>query len=129
MHTFKVLGGLALVLALIIGSSFFSSRTLSASSQRIEEKILEVETNTYKNNWDLASNSLSIIIEEWPETEKSWSILLDHSDIDDISTSIFRLSRYLEAEDSTQTLAEIAALKQLLKTIPDREVLSLSNIF
>ena len=60
------------------------------------------------------------IIEKWPETEKKWSILLDHSDIDAISTSISRLSVYIDAKDSTLALAEIASLKQLLKTIPDR---------
>jgi len=55
--------------------------------------------------------------------------LLDHSDIDAISTSIFRLSIYLEAKNTTLALAETASLKQLLKTIPHREVLSLTNIF
>lgn len=129
MHNVKILGSVVLVIALIIGASFFSLRTLSTSTQLIEEKILEVEANTYENNWPSARYNLSYVIDNWPKTEKKWSILLDHSDVDEISTLIFRLSIYLEAEDSIQALAEIASLKQLLKTIPDREVLSLTNIF
>lgn len=129
MHTFKILGSIVFVLALIIGSSFFASRTLYSSTQIIEEKILEIETNTYEENWEAAKYNIATVIESWPKTEKKWSVLLDHSDIDAISTSIFRLSIYLEAKNTTLALAETASLKQLLKTIPHREVLSLTNIF
>lgn len=129
MHSFKILGSLVLILALIIGASFVSLNTLSASTQVIEEKIFKVEENTYKNNWDLAKYNISPIIKDWPKTEKKWSIFLDHSDVDEIGASLFRLSVYLEAEDSTQSLAEIASLRQLLKTIPNREIPSLTNIF
>lgn len=129
MHTFKILGSIVFVLALIIGSSFFASRTLYSSTQIIEEKILEIETNTYEENWEAAKDNIKTVMESWPKTEKKWSILLDHSDIDAISTSIFRLSIYLEAKNTTLALAETASLKQLLKTIPHREVLSLTNIF
>lgn len=118
-----------MVLALIIGASFFASRTLYSSTQIIEEKILEIETNTYEKDWESAKDNIKTVMESWPKTEKKWSILLDHSDIDAISTSIFRLSIYLEAKNTTLALAETASLKQLLKTIPHREVLSLTNIF
>jgi len=129
LHTFKILGSIVFVLALIIGSSFFASRTLYSSTQIIEEKILEIETNTYEKDWESAKDNIKTVMESWPKTEKKWSILLDHSDIDAISTSIFRLSIYLEAKNTTLALAETASLKQLLKTIPHREVLSLTNIF
>jgi hypothetical protein len=129
LHTFKILGSILLVLALIIGSSFFASRTLYSSTQIIEEKILEIETNTYEKDWESAKDNIKTVMESWPKTEKKWSVLLDHSDIDAISTSIFRLSIYLEAKNITLALAETASLKQLLKTIPHREVLSLTNIF
>ncbi|AUG57034.1 MAG TPA: DUF4363 domain-containing protein [Ruminiclostridium sp.] len=129
MHNLKILGSIVLVLALIIGASFFASRILATSTLVIEEKILKTEANIYEKNWEPAKNNLLEIIEKWPETEKKWSILLDHSDIDAISTSISRLSVYIDAKDSTLALAEIASLKQLLKTIPDREALSLTNIF
>jgi hypothetical protein len=129
LHTFKILGSILLVLALIIGSSFFASRTLYSSTKIIEEKILEIETNTYEKDWESAKDNIKTVMESWPKTEKKWSILLDHSDIDAISTSIFRLSIYLEAKNTTLALAETASLKQLLKTIPHREVLSLTNIF
>lgn len=129
MHTFKILGSIVFVLALIIGASFFASRTLYSSTKIIEEKILEIETNTYEKDWESAKDNIKTVMESWPKTEKKWSVLLDHSDIDAISTSIFRLSIYLEAKNTTLALAETASLKQLLKTIPHREVLSLTNIF
>lgn len=129
MHNLKILGGIVLVLALIIGASLLASRTLAASTLVIEEKILEIEASIYEKNWKPAKDNISEIIEKWPETEKKWSILLDHSDIDSISTSISRMSVYIDAKDSTLALAEIASLKQILKTIPRREALSLTNIF
>ncbi|TYQ16070.1 UNVERIFIED_CONTAM: uncharacterized protein DUF4363 [Acetivibrio alkalicellulosi] len=129
MHTFKVLASLTILVVLIVTGAFISSRVLLSSSQEIENKILEVEKNIYKNDWDLAKQNLSVILDKWPNVEKKWSVLLDHSDIDNVSTSIFRLSKYLESQNSDLALSEIAYLKQYLKNISQREIPSIENIF
>ena len=79
-----------MVLALIIGVIIFASRTLYSSTQIIEEKFLKLKLTLMKRIGG-AKYNIATVIESWPK-QKKWSVLLDHSDIDAISTSIFRLS-------------------------------------
>ncbi|MFZ5987632.1 MAG: DUF4363 family protein [Bacillota bacterium] len=129
MHTVKVLASLTILLALIIGSSFITNRTLHSTAQRLEDQINKIESSTINGDWNSAQKNLASIEEEWPRVEKTWTVLLDHIEIDNIDTALLRMSKYVETKNSSMALAEIAALRQFIKHIPEKESLSLKNIF
>jgi len=61
--------------------------------------------------------------------EKAWTVFLDHEEIDNIDTSLVRISKYIETKNTSMAMSEIAVLRQFVKHIPENESLSLKNIF
>lgn len=128
MHTFKITAFILILLSIIIISGLFSLKTLETSSKKIEAQIKEVEINTISGNWEKAESRLTIINMDWKDTSKVWAAFIDHFEIDNIDTSLSKMEKYIYAKDTSMALAEIAALKQFIKHIPDMEAFSLKNI-
>lgn len=129
MHTAKILASLVILCTVIFGAATFTARVLSNDAERLESYINKVEQSAKNGDWAAAENSLSSIEEEWPKVEKTWTVLLDHIEIDNIDTSLLRMSKYVETRNVSMALAEITALRQYIKHIPEKETLTLKNIF
>lgn len=128
MHTAKILLFMAAIIALIFGSSVFTNRLLSNHAQSLEEKIIKVEANTREQKWEAAQTELAAIEKEWPKVENTWTILLDHSEIDNIDESLSKVSEYVKAKSSSLALAELATLKRYVNHIPKKEAFSIKNV-
>ena len=61
--------------------------------------------------------------------KKTWSTLIDHEEIDNIDMTFARLKAFLEAEDTSSALSEATMLIKSITHIPEREKLSLDNLF
>ncbi len=129
MHTFKVLGSAALLLAAIIFSSVVENNIISHTSNRMNDKVFYIEETIKLNNWVEAEKILSDLEEHWAETEKKWAVLIDHFEVDNIDVSIKKLAGYIESRDYSMALAENKALGILIKHIPENTALKLKNIF
>lgn len=128
LHTAKILLFMAVIIALILSSSIFTNRLLSNHAQSLEEKIIKVETNTREQKWEAAQTELTAIEKEWPKVENTWTVLLDHSEIDNIDESLSKVSEYVKAKSTPLALAELATLKRYVKHIPEKESFNLKNI-
>jgi hypothetical protein len=128
LHTAKILIFIAAIIALIFGSSIFTNHLLSTHAQSLEEKILKVEAHTREQKWEAAQTELAAIEKEWPKVENTWTILLDHSEIDNIDESLSKVSEYIKAKSAPLALAELATLKRYVKHIPEKEALSIKNV-
>jgi len=128
MHSFKIITSIVVLLAVILGISMYSSRTLAATSRDLESRISEIEESTKAGNWVKAKEGIEAIEANWQQVEKSWSILLDHIEIDNIDISLSKISRYIESENTSLALAEVATLKMLITHIPEKESFRLTNI-
>lgn len=128
MKTLKVFSSLIILLALIIGTGIYSSRTLASSSQRLEKHISQIEENAANGSWNKAKENLSYFEEEWSKTEKTWAILLDHVEMDNIDESVSKVAKFIETKDTSLTLGEVSTLKQYVKHIPEKESFNIKNI-
>ena len=129
MYSGKVLTGLAFLCAVIIGVSLYTSSVFSKDAKTLEERINVIEENISKSDWTSAEKNLKAIEEEWGKMEKAWTVFLDHEEIDNIDTSLVRISKYIETKNTSMAMSEIAVLRQFVKHIPENESLSLKNIF
>lgn len=129
MYNLKILALPAILLVLVIGTSLFALNTLSKNALELEQQINEVESYTLNKDWINAEKSLSSIKEDWDRVEKTWAVLLDHMEIDNIEISLIKMAEYIKTKDYTLALAEISALKQYVKHIPEKESFSLKNLF
>ncbi|NLP14204.1 MAG: DUF4363 family protein [Clostridium sp.] len=129
MHTSKTLISIAILCIMIFGTAFYTLRLLSKDSEKLESFIDMIEISTQNGNWATAENHLSSLKTEWHKAENAWAVLLDHIEIDNIDTSIMRVSKYVETRNVPMALSEIAVLKQYIKHIPEKESFSLKNVF
>lgn len=129
MHSFKVITCIVLLLAVIFAFSSYTNRVLSTTSQDIASHVDEIEKTIKEGNWDKTEEQLQTIESNWDKTEKKWTVLIDHSEIDNIDISLSRMSKYIEAKEQALALAEAGVLKNLIEHIPDKETLTLKNIF
>ncbi|MCX7841881.1 MAG: DUF4363 family protein [Clostridia bacterium] len=129
MHTLKIAASIIILFAIIIGFSTFTFNTLDKTSKDLDNNIAKIESSIKGQLWNNAEEELREIKGNWMYSEKIWSMLLDHLEIDNISNTLSKLSTYIEARDSTLSLGELAALKQYVKHIPDKEAIKLKNIF
>lgn len=117
------------LLALIFGVSFLEMNILTKSSSKFEKSISEVQNHIYTGNWSGAEIKLRNFEEEWSKSEKTWAILIDHLEIDNIENSVKKLGQFVATQNLDMSLAEIANLKQYITHIPEKESFMLKNIF
>jgi flagellar motor component MotA len=125
----KVVSFIVISLVLIIGFGIFTTTSINSSAEKLTHHIDILEENIAEEKWQESSQSSKEISRLWSETKKTWLLFLDHQEIDNIDLTYARLNKYIEAKDLPSALAEVAALKLLVKHIPDISALTLRNIF
>lgn len=128
-HSIKFFLIAVLLTAIIIGAAIFTRSYLKRSSEALEGHIINIEENTKSGNWDIVEEEVLKMNKIWSKTEFSWSILLDHIEIDNIDNTMSKMETFVESKDPTLTLSEAASLKQYIKHIPEKESFNIKNIF
>lgn len=125
----KIIGSLIILTSLIIALGLFTQQLLYKDSVRLGDAIEKMQNNTKAGKWDQAVSDLNQIIRDWEEIKKYWSSLIDHQEIDNIDVTLSKLMPLLEEKDIASALSEAATLSKFIKHIPEREKLSLDNLF
>jgi hypothetical protein len=128
MNAVKVFSFLVILLAVIVGAGIYSFKALSSTSQKLESHVANIEDCALNGSWNKAKENLSYFKDDWAKTEKIWTILLDHAEMDNIDASLSKVTMFIETRDKPLTLGEIANLKQFVKHIPQKESFNLKNI-
>jgi len=128
-HSFKIIGAIAILTAIIIGISAYSINLLKTTSDNLVSYIEKIDNSAKAGDWDEAQEQFFKFTEYWLKVHEKWAILLDHAEIDNIDDSMAKLKKYIEVKDTSASVGEAAALMQYIKHIPEKEALSLVNIF
>ena len=128
-HTFKVFLSVFILAAMIFGISLISQSILFRTSSLLEKDLSRVEDSTVSNDWDNAEASLKKVREKWSGIKKTWAMLIDHMEIDNIDITLTRVEQYILCKDTSSALAEAAALMKYIRHIPRKEALNIENIF
>lgn len=118
-----------LILAAIIASGIYSIYSIKKSSMKIQDSIEKTSGLAQAKNWSGADSQIKQVEKEWNKTEKTWAILVDHFEIDNIESSIIRSKKYIETRDMPLSLAELDNLKFSVEHIYKKELINIKNIF
>lgn len=129
MHTFKTIIFILFLIAIILGMNLYTIHTLENSSDTLEAHINPIEASLKKQDWTGAQNEFELLRKQWQRIEKAWTILVDHFEIDNIDISIRQVGAYIDGKEETDALAEMTALRQYIRHLPQKEYLKLKNIF
>lgn len=118
-----------IIVILLLGGSLVSHQYLKASTQALGVPLESIERSITGHKWELAGEELNNAHLLWNKDKSWWTILLDHKDIDNIDISIRRLQNFVQAQDFSQSLGELSALKYQVNQIYETSKINLKNIF
>jgi len=125
----KTIAAIIAITAAIITVSVFAQKLLFHDSDQLVRSVEKTEEGIKKNDWEQAENQIDQIMRQWEDTKKTWSALVDHQEIDNIDVTVSRLQTLVRSKDDASALQEAAALKKFVGHIPNKEKLTLYNIF
>jgi len=128
MHSVKTIALIAFFLAVIFIAGGYTLDMLVSTAERLDQQIASIERNTRNERWEDASKELQDFLKDWEKIEPGWALLLDHSEVDNIDSTLTRMERYIETRDISSALAEISTLRHFIRHIPEKETFSLKNI-
>jgi hypothetical protein len=126
MKTFIII---LIVMVLFLGLSWWNTSYLTKTSKELASQAEKIRDKVKKDAWDDANSEVMQIRRLWGKHKKTWLLLIDHDDIDDIDRIIYKLDEMISQKEKEQSLTEIAELRFLVHDLADKEVLSLANIF
>lgn len=127
--TIRTIASIIIIIASIIAVSIFSQYTLYRDSDKLVQSIEKVEESMNKKDWNQAENQVNQISKIWEDVKGTWSALVDHQEIDNIDVTLTRMQTLVKSKDTSSALSEAAALKKFFNHIPNKEKLSLHNVF
>ncbi|HNT04366.1 MAG TPA: DUF4363 family protein [Bacillota bacterium] len=114
---------------LIVAGGSITLYLLNSESQRLDDSLSSLGEAIENGNWDNASKNLKEFNSKWDRTSSLWSMLVDHYEIDNIELLLSQLASYVKNKNRNDALSSVSSLKTLIKHIPEKESLSLKNVF
>lgn len=115
-------------LILFIGMAVILHGIIENNAYALSKELDRLSDSIRKQDWDKAKIDMESAHNTWESFRKEWMALIDHAEIDRIETSLTKIKEYIEIKNEKDCLVELAALKQSILHIPEKERLNLTNI-
>jgi hypothetical protein len=124
----KILPIIILIASILILGSWVN-QMLEKTSKAIVVNIHDIKNEITNNQWDQTQTSLKEATRQWKQIQGKWAIFIDHQEIDELDKGFAKLKAYVESREKEEALAELNTLEILFRHIPEKEKVSLVNIF
>lgn len=125
----RVFIGIILFFFLLLGLSIYMEIVISRQSENLLMELDRLESEVIKYDFPALEKQVKKINQLWTDTRKVWVLLIDHQELDEFELSLARAKSYLENQVYIFALTEIVQMKQIINQIPDKQRLSLENVF
>lgn len=124
----KEISIIIVILVIIFSANFIVLKHLEDTSDVLIQKIAEINYNI-KENIDVAKELINELEEKWEETNRTWSTIVIHQELDQIELSLLTAKAAVENGLVDDALIEVNKLNFLLEHISEKESFKLKNIF
>jgi hypothetical protein len=118
-----------ITLGLILGAGYYTISEVSGTSEALLRHCSRIKADILSDDWEKARDGLKGFDDFWGSAKPVWTILIDHKEIDNIDMALARIEQYIETREKGLALGELSSLELLIRHIPDKEKVSLENIF
>lgn len=122
---------IVIILILIIGGDIFINKYLENSSQNLIKELQnlqsKIDDKTYSNE-ELIKEA-NDIYDKWHKTDKKWAIIVLHSELDLIETSLIKMKTEIKEENLDIAQEELETSVFLINHISEKEKFCLKNVF
>jgi hypothetical protein len=116
------------IVAFVLLLDIVSFKYLDKTSENLNKMLTVVQQNIEKEHWKEAKKSIEKAEREWKKIGKKWAILVEHREIDEIEINMEKLKSYVETKNKDLSMAQLKAIKMLIRHIPQNEKPTLENI-
>lgn len=120
---------IAFVLTVIIVIGwYYTFDSVEGSTSQLIDSLSELGKNIETSQWESADTKFLEIKEDWNKIRATWTIILDHHEIDNIDLAMAKAGEYVKAQNHALSLGEIETLRKLFGIVKENEALTLTNI-
>lgn len=109
-------------------SIFFSINYLNKSCTTLENLDSKLENQIESNSWEYAYGTSLKLMEDWDKYSKVISVFVNHAEIDNINSELWKLTQYVKCRNSDESLASVHTIKFYLRHITELEKVNIQNI-
>ncbi|NLM42867.1 MAG: DUF4363 family protein [Clostridiales bacterium] len=118
-----------IIIVSIIALGSISINILENNTKILGDLITKIEDEIKHERWEEVVKIEKQLKNQWKKYEKTWPMLIDHTDVDKVNTYLSELEIFIAKKDETMAASKLAVLKLLMKNIPEKEYVTLQNIF
>jgi len=111
-----------------LGGAYFQ-RYLEKTAAELSLELEKVKDKVAEGNWEESKEAFISFNKKWERVRKNWAMFTNHFEIDNIEMKLVRSQEFIEAKDRVNAAVELSEAIMLLEHIPERERLTLQNIF
>jgi Na+(H+)/acetate symporter ActP len=118
-----------IILVVFIAAIGIVSTVVSSKVSRdFTQDLTTAEESIRSGDWEKAKQAVDAMKKEWEDTCEWLQFWVNHSDTDDVSMSLERLTAAIEVQDVSLSLITSAELGESLRHIYHRDAIKISNI-
>lgn len=114
---------------LLFSFTYFTNKYLEVTSKKMILKVNTIEDYIKKGDIPSAEKVAIDLDKQWDRLEKKWTLLTNHHEIDNITSSVKTTVEFIKFQDIPSSMANLGSLKHYIEHIPNIEKLNLKNIF
>lgn len=119
---------LGCLIAFLIGCYLVQS-SLDRTADQLNQQLGEVELKLNTGDWDQSLLRLKKVRKSWEKVKPYWAILTNHEEMDLIEESLTKTIQAASCKSYADALIYLGVLRDSIKHIPEKERLSLENVF
>ena len=112
-----------------LAAGYLAQSSLDRTAKHLDHKLGEVELNLRAGNWDKSLQILTKVSQSWEKTKPYWAVLTNHKEIDLIDEALTKTLSSFSGKSYIDALIHLDTLRDSIKHIPEKERLSLVNVF
>lgn len=125
----RLLTTLLIIFGAVLAAGFWTNQKIASSSNELLQDVDKINAQIQAEDWDGAMEYTGALEENWEQKVKWWPALLDHREIDNIDFAIAKHREYIAAKNAPLALGQLSEIRQMIKHIPEKGEVSLTNIF
>jgi hypothetical protein len=117
-----------LIFICILVSIFFSINYLNYTCSSLEKVDSQLESLIESSSWENAYGTSLKLISDWEGYSKVISVFVNHAEIDNINSELWKLTQYTKFKNRDEAMASVHTIKFYLKHIEEMEKVNIQNI-
>lgn len=121
---------IVIIVVVLIGfGGYYVQWYLDSTAAELVVQLEGVMESVKQEDWEGSKTAFAGFEKNWDSQRKNWALVIDHLEIDNIEDRLARGQFFVEAEDAVNAGVEFGAAIMFLEHMPERERLTLYNIF